>query len=164
MHINILYIGSETREEYKRELSNVITIVNELISGRTISVNDIEYSIEPILVCDLVALVKILGLYNVFHPKSKWKCPWCLVCADSIWDFEKPHWELRKYEEMQKLWEEVKTKTEAAKKKFANIHYGITGRPLFNFLMDHVIPCMMHCQMGITRKLLSLLAEETIET
>jgi hypothetical protein len=111
-----------------------------------------------------VALVKILGLYNTFHPKSKWKCPWCLVHVDNIWNFDIKNWPLRNQAEMQKLWEEVEQKhTEYAKRKFAGKFYGILAKPLFNFVMDHVVPCMMHCQMGITKKLTQLLAEETIE-
>lgn len=61
--------------------------INYLIEGGTLHVLSHEIQVEPVLVCDLKALVKLLGLYNVFHPRSIWKCPWCLVHRNLLGDF-----------------------------------------------------------------------------
>jgi hypothetical protein len=45
-------------------------------------VGDREYKIKPVLTCDLKALMKLIGLYDVFHPSAKWKCPFCDVCSE----------------------------------------------------------------------------------
>lgn len=74
-HQYIIYIGGESREEYQAELANIIPGVNQLIKTGKLTVDDIEYDIEHVLVCDLKALVKLLGLYNCFHPKATWKFP-----------------------------------------------------------------------------------------
>lgn len=34
------------------------------------------------MICDLKALMKLIGLYDVFHPSAKWKCPFCDVCSE----------------------------------------------------------------------------------
>lgn len=133
-------------------------MVNQLIKTGKLAVDGIEYDIEPVLVCDLKALVKLLGLYNCFHPKAY--CPWCSVCIDNLADFGIEDWPLRTKEEWDKLATEAERRAmKSAKDTFAR-NKGIMGTPLFDFAMDHIIPCMLHCLMGITRKLFELLAAE----
>lgn len=160
-HQYIIYIGGESRKEYQAELANVIPVVNQLIKTGKLAVDGIEYDIEPVLVCDLKALVKLLGLYNCFHPKAYWKCPWCSVCIHNLADFGIKEWPLRTKEEWDKLATEAERRaTKSAKDTFARNNKGIMGTPLFDFAMDHIIPCMLHCLMGVTRKLFELLAAE----
>ncbi|KAL6078437.1 hypothetical protein QOT17_001609 [Balamuthia mandrillaris] len=97
----------------------------------------VHYALEPVLVCDMAALIKVLGLYTCYHPKSQWKCPWCLG------------------EEAAKL------KSNSAKKRFAATNFGIQDKPLLRILFNHVIPCQLHCFMGVMRKLVEQLAEYT---
>jgi len=53
--------------------------VNYLVKDMTPIVGTTEWKIKLILTCDLKALMKMLGLYDVFHPGAKWKCPFCPV-------------------------------------------------------------------------------------
>ena len=63
-------------------------------------VGDIEYTIESFLVCDMKCLVKILGLYDVFHPKSHYKCIWCNIVSTMMGDFTVKSWPLRDIQQM----------------------------------------------------------------
>jgi hypothetical protein len=47
--------------EYKRELKDIIPVLNAF------------------LVVDMKTLCTVLGLYNVFHPKSNYCCCWCNI-------------------------------------------------------------------------------------
>lgn len=105
-------------------------------------------------------LVKILGLYDVFHPKAHWKCAWCHVDATTIADFSKTSWPLRDIQKMVKLGQTMKGKTEAQQKAFASSHHGIKCEPVLAFVLQQVIPCFLHITMGLTRALLKRLGED----
>lgn len=47
--------------------------------------------------------------------------------------------------------------SKSGKKSYARVNQGIMGAPIFTFKLDHIIPCNLHCGMGIIRKLLALL-------
>lgn len=64
-HQYIIYIGGESTEEYQQQLRNVVDAISFLENGGSISVNGLCYTFEPFLVCDLKALVCLLGLYKV---------------------------------------------------------------------------------------------------
>ncbi|KAL6069211.1 hypothetical protein QOT17_007748 [Balamuthia mandrillaris] len=162
-HQYIIYVGGESKEEFERELESVIPTIEYLMKNK-VEVNGQKFDLEPVLVCDLKALVTMLGLYCCYHPKSHWKCPWCLVSAITIHDFGIAQWPLRDEKEMMELAERAaKFPTEGGKEAFARENYGITGKPVLPFGLDHIIPCMLHCLMGITNKLFELLVEETYE-
>ncbi len=55
--------------------------VNHLVKDMTLVVRGQEWKVKPVLTCDLKVLMKMLGLYDVFHPKSKSKCPYCACSA-----------------------------------------------------------------------------------
>ena len=101
-------MGGESRREYQEELANIIPVVNQLIKTGKLMVDSFEYDIEPVLVCDLRVLVKLLGLYNCFHPKAHWKCPWCFVCCNDTAEFWIEDWPLRTKEE----WDQLATEAE----------------------------------------------------
>jgi len=43
-----------------------------------------KWEIKPVLTCNLKALMKLLSIYSVFHPKSKSKCPFCACSIMSV--------------------------------------------------------------------------------
>lgn len=55
--------------------------VHHIMTNMKLVVTGKEWTIKPILTCNLKALMKLMGLYDVFHPKSKSKCPFC-ACKD----------------------------------------------------------------------------------
>lgn len=63
-------------------------------------VEGVEYVIEPTVVCDMVCIVKLLGLYSVSSPQSKWKCGWCKVTKSEIGDMNVEKWPFRDIKEM----------------------------------------------------------------
>ena len=62
-----------------------------LVKEKKLKVDDKEYTCTPVLTTDLKAMMKLLGLYDVFHPCSRWKCPYCHVsskyasCGVTVW-------------------------------------------------------------------------------
>lgn len=81
----LIYIGTETYEEYKRELTDNIPVLNAFLDKiLTIDVDDKKYVIDPYLVVDIKTLCTVLGLYNVFHPNSKYCCCWCNIIRDLL--------------------------------------------------------------------------------
>lgn len=52
-----------------------------LVKEKKLKVDDKEYTCTPVLTTDLKAMMKLLGLYDVFHPCSHWKCPYCRVSS-----------------------------------------------------------------------------------
>jgi hypothetical protein len=53
------------------------------------------YKLNLFLVCDMKCLVRILGLYDVFHPKSTYKCAWCPITHQDLANFDIPGWKFR---------------------------------------------------------------------
>jgi len=160
-HQFIIYLGGEDREDLVKELEQVIEAVNGLVEEKKLTVGEIDYELEPVLVCDMSCLVKVLGLYNCFCPQAKWKCCWCLVHESTLSDFSVEYWPFRDAATMRRLGEEAETKkSENSRANFARTNYGIRNLPLFTILLDHIVPCMLHCFMAIMRKLLELLVEE----
>jgi hypothetical protein len=151
------YLGAEDKEELREELTRAIPVINSLLQ---ITVGDNEYQIQCFLVCDMKCLVRILGLYDVFHPKSHWKCAWCHVDATNIADFSKPAWPLRDIKKMVQQGKPMNGKSEAQQKTFARTHHGITCEPILAFLLEQIVPCFLHITMGITRALLNRLGEQ----
>ena len=54
-------------------------VIDMFVAGEKVKVDGTKYTIEPVLTCDLKALMKMLGLKTVFHTSSKWRCPYCAV-------------------------------------------------------------------------------------
>jgi len=44
------------------------------------------YRLKVILTVDMVALARLLHLYNVYAPKTIWKCCWCCCSRETIAD------------------------------------------------------------------------------
>jgi hypothetical protein len=66
----LVYLGTETYEEYKEEMRDIIPVLNQY------------------LVVDMKSLCTILGLYNVYHPSTKYCCCWCAIVRTLITDWE----------------------------------------------------------------------------
>lgn len=122
--------------------------------------NGINYKIEPFLVCDMACLVTVLGLYDVFHPSSHWKCCWCHASALNIADFTIHKWELRDINKMVEKGVSLANKTEAQQKKFATTNFGQQKPPILQFLLSHTVPCMLHVLMALTKTLFKHLTSE----
>jgi len=73
----------------------------------TLTVGLVEWQIKPILTCNLKALMKMMGLYDVFHPTAKWKCPFCPVSTEELHKFEKDCWPFHSEEDWCKWAKEV---------------------------------------------------------
>ncbi len=158
-HVWLLYFGSKDREELEKEVAGGVEAINYLIQGGTVEAGGKEWKFEPILVCDMKALVRVQGLYDCFNPKAYWKCPWCKVCKHDVFDFKIKKWPFRDATEIQQLEEKIPEKP-TAKKRFQKEYFGINNKRLFQFSANHIIPCSLHLGMAVTRKLLDLLAQE----
>ena len=60
-------------------MADIVSIINNLVATKGITVRGRTYKVCPMLCCDMKALVKILGLCDVFKPNTIYKCPWCEV-------------------------------------------------------------------------------------
>jgi hypothetical protein len=52
-------------------------VIAKFIEGMKVKVDNVKYTITPVLTCNLKALMKMMGLKSVFHPCSTWWCPYC---------------------------------------------------------------------------------------
>jgi hypothetical protein len=104
--------------------------------------------------------VQVLGLYATYHPKSKWKCPFCNVCCETIHDFSKPSWPMRTEEEVNADEQDIPT-TKSGQKRHAKQHHGVQSRRILPFPRKNIIPCFLHCLSAIVKKLFKLLLRDT---
>lgn len=94
----VIWIGSEDRDILLEELKLIAQEIEFLADGGEIDQgNGTKTTVVPFLVCDLSALCKILGLTAVYHPKAHWKCAWCLVTKDEIYNFNQETWSFRDF-------------------------------------------------------------------
>jgi hypothetical protein len=156
-HVWMIYIGGETGEELRNELKATAQSLHVLMK-EGITCNGETYIFEPVLTCDLAALVVLLGLYEVYRSNAVWRCPWCAVCNDKLGDFSIPTWPL--HNDAHHRVEEEKVSRLKGKSKFAAKHYGIIAPRVLDINLDHVIPCNMHAIMAITRHLFQLLVHD----
>jgi len=138
------------------ELSEIAKEINYLIDGGSLHVGNLTVQLEPVLVCDMKALVQLMGLYTVYHPSTTWKCPWCHVCDLDIADFSIPCWPFRNHKNWEEIIEDVKKRSESGAARAATDNGGVKGPRIFGFDLFHIIPCMLHCIMAIVRKMLRL--------
>lgn len=87
-HEFILFFGDEDCETFDRELADIVPVINKLVAKKQIRVgpdkkNKRTIKVQPLLCCDMKALVRLLGLYDVFKPNTCYKCAWCEVSSDS---------------------------------------------------------------------------------
>ena len=117
----LIYLGDEEYDELAEELADAKPIIERWIrDGKVtmlpntfippvinvrmqVTANGKEYTIIPFLVCDMKCLVRILGLYDVFSPKSYWKCCWCNCCKSEIANFNIRSWPLRDIKKMSEV-------------------------------------------------------------
>ena len=160
VHQYVIFLGEETRETLADELANAAKTIRSLVAGTPIEVNNATYILEPVMVCDMAALVTLQGLYQVYHPSSIYKCPWCKVTADKLhmWELD---WPLRDLKEMMETGSQTEGFSESKRKEWAKNHEGMRDKPLIEIDLQHTIPCNLHVFMAIMRKLVELLAEET---
>jgi len=107
-------------------------------------------------------LAKVLGTYNTFHPKAKWRCMWCAVQAHQLGNLTILEWPLHTDEVIEKAEENVEKATKKGKSTeyCARRYFGIQGKRLLRFPRSSIIPCNLHCFMGVMRKLVNLLAAD----
>jgi len=99
----------------------------------------------------MACLLKLLGLSNVTHPNSIYKCPWCKVTADEI-GLICSKWPMRKLKDHIQIANELKSHHYAVStlRKKARENGGIKYSPIFNFEFDHVVPDILHALMRTT--------------
>ncbi len=73
-----------------------------MIAGGSVKAGERIYKFNVLLTCDMKALAPFLGMYNTFHPKSGYKCMWCVVTNVELGDFTKKEWPFRKEEDILK--------------------------------------------------------------
>ena len=83
---------------------------------------------EIYLVCGLAALVDVMGLNAVFHPKARYKCPWCLVQLLQLHDMTKKSWAWRDINKMVEIAKSNARKTEKSRRSQAGSNEGIVVR------------------------------------
>jgi len=132
-HVIFMYWGDESRDNLRVAMQRLSSDIEQLkkqknrIKITTVVDNqpkEVEIEVEIWLTCDMACLCKVLGLCDVFHSSSKYKCPWCEVTKDTIGDFTLPHWALRSLAGMTKIGAEQ----EKRKTKRAGDHKGIVVR------------------------------------
>ncbi len=69
------------------------------------------YLLRVLLTVDMALLVRLLGLYDVWNWKTKWKCCWCECGDDGIGDLEIEEWPFRSEEKWTRLEDEVQLNT-----------------------------------------------------
>jgi hypothetical protein len=149
----LVYLGSETYEEYKEEMADIIPVLNKLLSKElTIKVGNKEYTIDPYLVVDMKSLCTMLGLYNVYHPKTKFCCCWCGILRSLIVSpdaYEKQP--LRNIEAMKVVGNQAKNRSSNS---YASNHEGIKVTCLYNIevLTDRIRlhPCSTSHFIGLS--------------
>jgi len=108
-HVIFMFWGDESRENLQLAMQRLSSDIEQLKQQKNklkipTMVNnqptEVEIEVEIWLTCDMACLCKVLGLCDVFHAKSKFKCPWCEVIKDNIGDFTIPHWALRSFSDM----------------------------------------------------------------
>jgi hypothetical protein len=99
----VVWIGSESHEEYNRELSTVKDIINGLLANPNIDVDGETYTLDPYLVLDMKSLCVMLGLYEVYRSNCNYRCCWCNVQKDDLGNFTHTHWPLRMIQQMKDL-------------------------------------------------------------
>lgn len=161
----VYYIGGGVltivTQVYKEELRNVAATIGYLNAGGTLSINGQAIQVEPMLVCDMKAVVRLLGLYNVFSPSATWKCAWCKVSSSNIADFTREHWPFRDKVEWEAQLTDLDGKSDRTRASYASENWGVRERPVLNFPVTHVIPCMLHCVMAVVQKLFQLLTRDS---
>lgn len=75
----MLYLGKEEENEFQQEMSKIIPVIDKLIETKKLQVGEQVYTIQPLLCCDMKALVMLLGLYEVYRSNTTWRCAWCEV-------------------------------------------------------------------------------------
>lgn len=85
---------------YKEELAECIPVINKLLEEKEITVNGISYTLDPYLVVDMKTLCVLLGLYDVFRSNTTFKCCWCLVTDNEIYDMKIKSHPFRKIQDM----------------------------------------------------------------
>lgn len=146
------------------------------MEGTQVEVNGTKYTIEPVLTCDLKALIKILGLKTIFHMASIWKCPYCavtklyvcnlsMVKGSNIWrgrtcrqldKFKIHDWPMHKEEIRVDRYKRLKERNSRRVDM-----YGIIAEPIVQLPLLNIIPCNLHCIMAILRKLVRSLYTHT---
>lgn len=104
--------------------------------------DDITYTIEPFLVCDMKCLVRLLGLYDVFNPNSYWKCAWCHCNQQNISDFSIESWNLRDINEMIKIGKIQDQKAESTRSNQAKQYHG-TRVTYWSKSINHIRPVQL---------------------
>lgn len=123
-------------------------------------VKDLVIQVEPLLVCDLKALLQLLGLYQTYHPSSNWKCPWCKVSDFEIADFTVEHWPFRNKAQWRYLVKRLRGKSLSTRKANAASNFGIQAEPVLDLPLTNIIPCMLHTVMALVKKLVQLVARD----
>lgn len=112
-HLLFLYWGDESHQNLTKALKNVLidlqTIrengnkVEVFLRDENGRIKKVTVKVTVWLTCDMVCLCKVLGLGSVYHPRSKYCCPWCEVTRTELGDFRREKWPFRTIEEMQAL-------------------------------------------------------------
>lgn len=101
----LVYLGTETYDEYKEELKDIVPVLNAF------------------LVLDMKSLCTMLGLYNVSHPSTTYCCCWCAVVRSLLFDYSK-HFPFRDIEEMKQVGAQAIDRSDS----YASTHEGIRVR------------------------------------
>lgn len=98
----LVYLGTETYDEYKEELQDIVPVLNAF------------------LVLDMKSLCTMLGLYNVSHPSTTYCCCWCAILRSLLFDYGR-HFPFRDIEEMKRIGALAEDRSD----NYASTHQGI---------------------------------------
>ena len=146
-----------TLEDYNSLAGSLKEVTNEIKDIKSITIEDITYTIEWFLGGDLkfLALCTGIGAAN-----SKYACVWCKCPAEDRHDIKK-NWSINEAEKGARTIDEIQKLSKLPKRKSKDKEtetYGCKQQPLFPFIpIDHIIPDVLHLFLRVTDVLTNLL-------
>ena len=139
-------------------MKGVYAAIKQLHKDPFIEIDNQRYFVDLFIALDMSCLVKSLALLSVWKHNSIWRCPWCLVKNSNIADFSIQSWEFRDIHQMREIAKKhKKTNCASTRKSRAREpdYQGIWNKPLINFPIWKIVPCMVHQIMSLVRSLRS---------
>lgn len=140
-------VCSESYEDLQRCFGEVFADLNQILAKTEIKIDGNTYPLDSSVCVDLKCLATVLGLYNTYHSKSSYRCCWCETTKLPLAD------RLRTLLSIMAASRHC-TGPNANKTARNPRQAGQIRKPLLQCDLSKIRPCMLHCKMGLVRKLL----------
>ena len=150
-----------TLEDYNCLAESLQEVTDEIKDIKSITIEDITYTIEWFLSADLKFLALCTGIGAA---TSKYACIWCKCPSEDRHDI-KQKWSINDVEEGARTIAEIQKLSTLPIKRYKSKHeasdhekYGCKEQPLFPFIpIDHTIPDILHLFLRVSDVLINLL-------